>query len=468
MHTHYRILYVEDEPSICEFVKVIFKKHNFNSVVYVSNGQEAIEAYKKNPFDLVITDMFMPIMDGFKLITEIKKLNKKQIFMMVTGLESKQDLIRAIEFRVNFFIEKPIKPKKFIKVLKESLDLIKQKEEEELTRVLLKQYKNTIDNSELVSKANIHGNITYVNDRFCAISKYSREELIGHNHRILKSDKMSDDIFADMWATISSKKVWSGIIKNRAKDGSIYVVDSVIIPLLDTDGNIIEYISLRHDITELELYKDDLKAQLDIAVKEIVDTQKEVVYTMGAIGETRSKETGNHVKRVAHYSYILAKLTGLSEEKAQLLKLASPMHDIGKVGIPDNILNKPGKLTFDEFEIMKTHSELGYDMLKGSNREILKTSAIVAYEHHEKFDGKGYPRGLKGEDIHLYGRITAICDVFDALGSDRSYKKAWELDKILDLLQEGRGAHFDADLVDLFMNNLDDFLLIRDTYKDVF
>jgi len=199
---------------------------------------------------------------------------------------------------------------------------------------------------------------------------------------------------------------------------------------------------------------------------EIEDTQKEVVFTMGAIGETRSKETGNHVKRVAEYSRIFALHYGLPEDEANLIKMASPMHDIGKVGIPDNILNKPGRLTFEEFEIMKTHAELGYDMLKHSSRSILKAAAILAHEHHEKWNGKGYPKGLQGEEIHLYGRITAIADVFDALGSDRCYKKAWEDEKIFSLLKEEKGEHFDPELVDIFFNHLDEFLEVRACYRD--
>jgi len=202
------------------------------------------------------------------------------------------------------------------------------------------------------------------------------------------------------------------------------------------------------------------------AEAEIINTQKEVVYAMGEIGETRSKETGNHVKRVAKYSRILALKYGLGEAEAELLTMASPMHDIGKVGIPDSILNKPGKLTSDEFVIMKTHAELGYKMLKNSNKEILKAAAIVANEHHEKWDGSGYPKGLKADKIHIYGRITAVADVFDALGSDRVYKKAWELDEILELFKKEKGSHFDPDLIDIFLENLDDFLEIRDMYKD--
>jgi len=199
---------------------------------------------------------------------------------------------------------------------------------------------------------------------------------------------------------------------------------------------------------------------------EIEETQREVVFTMGAIGETRSKETGNHVKRVAEYSRIFALHYGLSEDEANLIKMASPMHDIGKVGIPDSILNKPGRLTPEEFERMQKHAELGYEMLRHSSRPILKAAAALAYEHHEKWNGKGYPQGLAGEDIHLYGRITAITDVFDALGSDRCYKKAWDDEKIFSLMKEERGEHFEPKLVDIFFEHLDEFLEVRDAYRD--
>jgi HD-GYP domain-containing protein (c-di-GMP phosphodiesterase class II) len=201
--------------------------------------------------------------------------------------------------------------------------------------------------------------------------------------------------------------------------------------------------------------------------KEIEETQREVVLTMGAIGETRSKETGNHVRRVAEYSKLLALQYGLGHPEAELLKHASPMHDIGKVGIPDRVLNKPGKLNAEEWEVMKTHAKLGFDMLNHSERPILKAAAIVAMEHHEKWDGSGYPRGLQGEDIHIFGRITAVADVFDALGSDRCYKKAWPLEQILDLFREQTGRHFDPKLVELLFEHLDEFLVIRDAYQDV-
>lgn len=200
--------------------------------------------------------------------------------------------------------------------------------------------------------------------------------------------------------------------------------------------------------------------------QEIEQTQKEIIYLMGEIGESRSKETGNHVKRVAEYSKVLALRLGLSPAEAELIKISSPMHDIGKVAIPDSILKKPGKLTDEESATMQAHTEIGYQLLQKSNRQILKSATIIAHQHHEKWNGTGYPRGLKGEEIHIYGRITAIADVFDALVSDRCYKKAWELDRVINLFKEERGNQFDPHLVDVFLNCMDEILALKEEYKD--
>ncbi|MCK5110790.1 MAG: nitrate- and nitrite sensing domain-containing protein [Arcobacteraceae bacterium] len=229
------------------------------------------------------------------------------------------------------------------------------------------------------------------------------------------------------------------------------------------------------DITQIENAKQEIErkvqeglVEIKILNEEVTDTQREIVSKMGAICETRSKETGNHVKRVATYSELFAVKYGIDSKEVKLLKEASPMHDIGKVAITDDILNKPGKLTVEEFERMKEHALIGYDMLKDSQRAILKIAAIVSYEHHEKYDGTGYPNRLKGEDIHIYGRITAIADVFDALGSDRCYKKAWNDEKIFQFFKDERGKHFDPKLVDIFFANVDEFLRIREDYRDNF
>lgn len=200
--------------------------------------------------------------------------------------------------------------------------------------------------------------------------------------------------------------------------------------------------------------------------KEIENSQKEIIFTLGEIAEARSKETGHHVKRVAEYSKLLALRYGLPEDEAEVIRLASPMHDLGKLGIPDAILNKPGKLTVEEFEIIKTHTTIGCDMLKNSHRQIMQAAAIIALQHHEKYNGTGYPKGLKGEEIKLYGRITAVADVFDAIGCDRVYKKAWEFGKILDFFKKERGEHFDPIVMDVFFDCLPEIMKISEAFPE--
>lgn len=198
----------------------------------------------------------------------------------------------------------------------------------------------------------------------------------------------------------------------------------------------------------------------------IKESQKELSYLIGEAVEMRSKETGSHVKRVAHISYKLAVYYGLDEAEAEMIKLASPLHDVGKVGIPDQVLNKPGKHTPEEAAIMRTHSEIGYDMLRKSDNPILHLGAIIAHEHHECWDGTGYPQQLKGEDIHVAGRISAIADVFDALGSKRCYKAPWGIDQIRDYFIAGSGTRFEPKLVDILLAHFDEFADIRHHYPD--
>jgi response regulator RpfG family c-di-GMP phosphodiesterase len=173
------------------------------------------------------------------------------------------------------------------------------------------------------------------------------------------------------------------------------------------------------------------------------------------------RDLSGHLKRVAAYARLLAIKYGMSEKEANFVKQIAPMHDIGKWAIPESILQKPSALTPDEWAIMKTHTQMGFEMLKDSKLDVLQMGALVAVQHQEKFDGTGYPKGLKGEEIHIYSRITTVADVFDALGSERSYKQAWATVDIIQYFAEGRGTHFDPGLVDLLLAHLDEFLAIR-------
>ncbi|WP_457744458.1 HD domain-containing phosphohydrolase [Sulfurimonas sp.] len=582
-----------DNASSSQYLDFFLKLHNFR-VIFVRTKTEALEKLQNSMVNMIIVDVDSHREDGFAFLREIKNTDTFcHIHFLVLSSTNDPDMLRkALKKGASDFIKKPFHTEEF--TLK--IDLLAQASRNHVESLCLQkylnEYKEAVDDVSYVTKTDLQGTITYANDLFCELSGYSRKELIGKKHSIIRHPNAPSTLFKDMWQTIQAKKAWKGIIKNRKKNDESYYVKSLIKPILDINGNIVEYIAIRTDITELETYKEILEENLNasnnnlqylkqyenamdeyVAViktntdniitycnenfsrlsgyisneiigkacsdfrtqkhkdrgdcasipgklrnkekvaflfeniakdghlyyvdtkiyplvgrdgeikehlhlmydvsdivkihEELENTQKEIIYTMGEVGESRSKETGNHVKRVAEYSKLLALLAGLDEEEAKLLYTASPMHDIGKVGIPDSVLLKSGKLNSSEWEIMQTHSEIGYNILKNSNRSILKAAAIVSHTHHEKWDGTGYPQELHGINIHIFGRITAIVDVFDALGSDRVYKKSWPLEKIVDLFKEERGKHFDPELVDLFLNNVDKFLAIRDKYKDI-
>ena len=205
----------------------------------------------------------------------------------------------------------------------------------------------------------------------------------------------------------------------------------------------------------------------NIKLREIIrDSQKELSYIIGEAVEVRSKETGSHVKRVAHICALLAERFGLAATEIEMIKLAAPLHDVGKVAIPDSILNKTGPHTDDERAIMRTHARAGYDMLRKSNNPILLVGAQIAHEHHECWDGSGYPQGLAGCGISIAGRIAAVADVFDALGSRRCYKAPWTEAQIKAHFSSQRGKQFDPKLVDLLLDNFHEFCAIRAKYPD--
>lgn len=202
------------------------------------------------------------------------------------------------------------------------------------------------------------------------------------------------------------------------------------------------------------------------ATREIAAREKEAILRLSRAAEYRDPETGSHLLRMSNYTRLIAERLGLPVAEQELLLEASPMHDIGKVGTADHILLKPGRLTPDEFEIMKQHAVIGYQILRDSLSPLLQCAAVLALAHHEKFDGSGYPGGLAGEAIPLHGRIVAVADVFDALTSERPYKKAWALDDAVDFLKSNAGSHFDPACVEAFLAAWPQVLEIRARYQD--
>ena len=225
---------------------------------------------------------------------------------------------------------------------------------------------------------------------------------------------------------------------------------------------------LRRVQTHLNLY--DNKRLLDSQVREqtrvINETRFQIIQRLGRATEYKDNETGMHVMRMSHYSQQLALAAGMSEQEAELVLNASPMHDIGKIGVADNILLKPGKLDRDEWDIIQQHPQIGADIIGEHDSILLKMAREIALTHHEKYNGKGYPKGLKGKEIPMTGRITAIADVFDALTTERPYKKAWTVEDALNLIKDEAGEHFDPELVEGFLQIMPEILKLKNKYAE--
>lgn len=320
---------------------------------------------------------------------------------------------------------------------------------------VIKQYKKIFDKNYMLSKTDPEGKVTFVNSKFLANHGIDEDEILGETHRVVKCEKTPPRLFKDMWRTIKAGHKWHGVMSYAHSDGKMSWNSVNIFPIFDKKGNIVEYVALRNDVTDIKELEH-----------EIEESQKELIVTLGAVIESKEGNLHNHIIRVSEFSYLLAKKLGLSERECELLKMASPMHDVGKVGIPDAILNKPARLNDEEYEVMKTHAKIGHDIFKASNLELLKVAATISHHHHEKWDGTGYPQGLKGEQISIYGRITALADVYDALASKRVYKDIWSEEDIDALIFNERGKHFDPDVVDCYFHNKDKFKEILEMYED--
>lgn len=203
-----------------------------------------------------------------------------------------------------------------------------------------------------------------------------------------------------------------------------------------------------------------------VQAEQLKQAHVDLVNRLGRAAEYKDTDTGEHIARMSQYSKLLALEFGMDEHQAELLRQAAPMHDVGKIGIPDAILLKPGRLTSEEFDHMKQHAVIGAQILANSSSALLQLAHKLALEHHEKWDGSGYPNGLKGEQISVEGRIVAIADVFDALTSKRPYKEAWSVEEALEHMQTQAGKHFDPHLINLFVNNLDAIIAIKNTYQE--
>lgn len=477
----WKVLICDDDKEIHLITKTVLKDFIFKNkkIEFVSayNAKEAFNILKENSdFAIILLDVVMENdQAGLDLVKVIREELKNTMIRIIlrTGQPGYAPQKQVIQkYDINDYKEKTeltdIKLyTTIISALRSYKDLKALEKNKKGLEKVIEATRNIYEKnslhlfasgvlSQIISILKVNGHSFLINANGFSIEQdYKELNLLATTGEY--SNKNLEEILSE-----ELKEVINQTIKNKE---SMYLDDAYVGYIkTDTNKQNIIYIKGCDKLSKLDKNLIDIFS-CNVATafnnlylnKEIIDTQKELIETLGETVERRSKESSHHVKRVANISYELALRYGLSEEEATLIKNASPMHDVGKIGIPDSILLKEGKLNEEEYEIMKRHTLIGKNILEHSKKEVLKAASIIAYEHHEKWDGSGYPRRLKGEEIHIYGRITAISDVFDALLHKRCYKNAWDLDDVIEYIKKQKAKHFDPKLVDLILENIDVF-----------
>ncbi|MCW8934055.1 MAG: DUF3369 domain-containing protein [Gammaproteobacteria bacterium] len=487
----WKVLIADDEPSIHEVTILALKDVHFENkpieFLHAYSGKQTIEILKQHPDTaLLLLDVVMetdesglaavdiirntldnqsvriilrtgqpghaPELDVIQKydINDYKEkteLTSKKLFTTVyTALRSYSDIVRLEQSRQGLE-----------KIINATADIFRLQSMEQLVSGVLMQVMSIIG----IDEGAFYGH----SSSFISIKNSQPEQNNTNNMVIISGTGRFENMTNQPVNQTLAADVIQHINTAYKEKRSVFTDDSCIVYLRNHS---LIYIDGYKKLNKLEQSLLDIfSANVTVAFEnvelneEILETQKEVIFTLGSTTEFRSNETGNHIARVSEMSRKLAILAGLTEDDAELIRLASPMHDVGKIGIPDNILLKPDKLTVEEFEVMKTHTTIGYDILKHSSRPIFQAAATIAYQHQEKWDGSGYPRGLSGMDIHIFGRIIAIVDVFDALSSSRCYKEAWSAADIKKYFNDQKSKHFDPQLVEIFINNYDSFTEFR-------
>ncbi|MDD5716580.1 MAG: response regulator [Sulfuricurvum sp.] len=441
--------------------------------VNFSSSLDAIEYIRNNPFDMVIVDFQMPHADGIEVTREVKKIDAEIPVIMITA-STYQDAvqIQALKAGVNDFIIKPInkaillnRVRNFIKLRKAIVYLTNQEKflQDQISQATSDLQKHIVD-------LQIAQEITHLGSWVWDIAEGTLEwsdetyrifdlvpqsipatyetfmQFVHPEDRQNVQSSVDHAIYHKNAYTVRHRIVVAERIKYVHERGHVYYNDK---------DEPVYMIGTVYDITEVTL-----------AYKALEEKEHETLRILSRTAEYKDEETSNHVKRVSGYAVLIAKYLGLNEQIQNILHFAAPLHDIGKVGTPDHILLKPGRLDDAEMVVMREHALIGASILKDAKSPYLQAGHIIALSHHEKYDGSGYPNKLVGDAIPLYGRIVAVADVFDALTSSRPYKKAWSFDEALQFMQQNSGSHFDPALINIFIQHRDEVYAIYTSHKD--
>ncbi len=489
----WKIIIADDEVEVHNVTRMVLNDYVFEgrSLHFLSahSGMETRELLKKNPDTaIILLDVVMETDDAGLQLARYIRQDLKNAFVRIilrTGQPGKapeRDVI--IDYDINEYKEKTeltvqklfttittalrsyrdlriIEKNRFglEQIINASAHLFEHQSLQEFARGVLTQLVSILrlDESSAYLQLSCFSALTEQDDFIVLAATGKYENAIGH----YVSDVFEDDVIHYLKQAVTEKR-------------SLFIDDVYVGYLVTKSGmnNLLFLKSCDHlnklDRDLIRIFSNNVAVAFEniLLNKEIVDAHKEVMLTLGEVIENRSHEVGQHAHRVSLFCHLLAKKAGLTNEEADLLRLVSPMHDVGKVAVPDSILFKPDKLTPDEFKKIKPHTTIGYEIFKSSSRKIMQAAAIVAHQHHEHWDGSGYPRGLKGAEIHIFGRITCLADVFDSLSHWRIYKEKWHIDEVIKFITKQKAAWFDPALVDIFLKNIDEFVKINNRYPD--
>ncbi len=480
------ILIVDDEYYLGQILAQALTQERYETVA-VTDVDTAIDWLNKKNFDLVISDIYLPKKTGMDLFSYARDEKMEVPFIFMTGNPNLETAVNFLTQGGYDYIIKPFMIPNFIRKVKATIQTHREKTKEknlvnDLKYLLDKRINELIIYQDVFESTDdgliiidIEGNIVKVNGGFEKLTGLSTAQLLDRSLKVLKETVLPGLPVRDILEKIQVKTPWRGELLGNHGDSSGFYVNISFFPIMHKNSEIFAYAGLFKDVTAQRRAEEALITSL----RNMNLAQEAIIFGLAKLAENRDSSTGFHLERICNYSKVLAEALQergqypeiITSDFINMLYRIAPIHDIGKVGIPDYILLKKGKLTSPEFEIMKSHVKLGYDILKSIHNEYgdtpyLKMGIEVTHYHHERWNGTGYMAGLKGDEIPLSAQIVAVADVYDALTTERSYKKAFSHQKAIQIMKKERGEHFAPNIFDVFADIADRFNTIRLQYSE--
>lgn len=458
-----RILATDDRPEVLRLIdRSLGERYDCE---FADGVEEARGKLAEGDFQLALCDIEMPGESGLVLVEEIARDRPDTAIVLVTGVDDAEVARRTFDLGAHGYLVKPFWPGQ---LLITTMNALRQRELEIAHRAHSRALEDRLQ--MLMDRAPVPIYIKDRERRYLLANRVAHEVAgLEPNTLVGKTDAAIMTPEAERIVAESDRRVLDEGATHQAEEtlrvgGEERTFFSVKFPYVDDSGQIAGISGISTDITgkkQAEHLREELALAQEQAIEELRVSRQETVERLARALELHDGETGRHVNRMASIAAFLGERVGLDGDRVLLLRTAAPMHDVGKVATPDGVLRKRGPLTPTEREEMQRHTTVGYEILADSESELLQLAATIALTHHERWDGGGYPQGLAGEEIPLEGRITAVADVFDALLSDRCYRSALSLDDALEVIREGRGTHFDPQVVDALLDNLEEALSLR-------